>query len=100
MTGHISDDARALLQAAYAIYVERNDTQIFRPGTALDLADAANRVGMITGTPPYNRAIDELEDARAIEENPITRRALGDPYYIVTERGRELLLLGQDQRSY
>jgi hypothetical protein len=96
MADHISDDARALLTAAYAFYVERNDPQTFRPGTALDMAAAANRVGMITGTPPYNRAIEELEDAQAIEENPITRHAVGGPYYVVAERGMELLGLDRD----
>ena len=90
MEGHISDEARALLRAARAIHVERNDVQTFRPGTALDMAAAANRVGMIAGTPPYNRAIEELEDAQAIKENPITRRALGGPYYVVTEQGMKL----------
>jgi hypothetical protein len=81
---------RRLLQAAYEVHCEREGSRM-PAGTALDMDAAAERVGVVPGTPPYDTAVERLELERAIEPNPITARTIAGTQYVVTPRGREML---------
>jgi hypothetical protein len=91
MDGRALLRGRELLRAAYEIHIERGGSRDLSVGTALDMAASAERVGVITGTPPYDTAVEQLVRQEAIEPNPTTERTLGGTQYIVTARGRAML---------
>ncbi len=72
-----SQDGLRLLRAAKDIFVEQQgaDEGSFRAGTTLDLATAGELVGMPVGFPSHNAAVEWLESERAIEAEPLYRRA-------------------------
>jgi hypothetical protein len=89
----VRDNAMRLLRAARALYAEQHDgtDEALRPGTALELYDAGNRIELPPGFDPYAAAVGWLEDNDAIEPYPPLRDAMGFPAYRITARGMEML---------
>ncbi len=73
----LTEDARALLEAARGIHAERHPTHTLTPGTFLPLQAAAQRAGINPGRPRYDDAIGELEYEGAIEWDKSARYARG-----------------------
>jgi hypothetical protein len=88
---HLTQDARALLRAAYEIHAERHGSQTFTLGTHLPLEEAGRRTGINPDHLRYYDAIKELEYEGAIEWDESARYARGDKHYVITERGLEML---------
>jgi hypothetical protein len=88
---HLTEDARALLQAAREIHAERHGSQTFTPGTHLPLEAAGRRTGINPDYLRYYDAIKELEYEGAIEWVTSARYARGDKHYVITERGLKML---------
>ena len=83
----LTEDARALLEAARGIHAERHTTRALAPGALLSLPAAAQRAGIDPGHPRYDDAIGELEYEGAIEWDKSARYARGDKHYVITRRG-------------
>jgi hypothetical protein len=83
----LTEDARALLEAARGIHAERHPTRALAPGVLLSLPTAAQRAGIDPGHPRYDDAIGELEYEGAIEWDKSARYARGDKHYVITRRG-------------
>jgi len=83
----LTEDARALLEAARRIHAERHPTRALAPGTLRSLPAAAQRAGIDPGRPRYNDVIGELEYEGAIEWDKSARYARGDKHYVITRRG-------------
>jgi len=88
---HLTEDARALLQAAREIHAERHGIQTFTLGTHLPLQAAGRRTGINPDHLRYYDAIKELEYEGAIEWPTSARYARGDKRYVITERGLKML---------
>jgi hypothetical protein len=84
---HMSEDARALLEAAQQLHAERHGTRTFLPGTYLSLLEAAKRTGIRSDRQRYHEAIEDLEYEGAIEWDKSARYARGDKHYLITQRG-------------
>ena len=96
MTVRTTEDARALLQTAREVHVERHGAATFTPGTHLPLEPAAQRLGIGPGSFRYGAAIEVLEeDEGAIERDASARYHLGNTQYLITERGLAMLREGQ-----
>lgn len=85
----MTEDALRLLTAAHDIHDETAGT--FGPGTELDLAGAAERVGTFAGSLLWEACVVELEREGAIAPSPVARHAAGGVPYVVTLRGLRLL---------
>ena len=83
----LTEDARALLEAARRIHAERHPTRALAPGTLLSLPAAAQRAGIDPGRPRYDDVIGELEYEGAIEWDKSARYARGDKHYVINRRG-------------
>ena len=83
----LTEDARALLEAACGIHTERHPTHAFAPGALLSLPAAEQRAGIDPGRPRYDDAIGELEYEGAIEWDKSARYAKGAKHYVITRRG-------------
>ena len=83
----LTEDARALLEAARAIHTERHPTRALTPGALLSLPAAAQRAGIDPGRLRYDDAIGDLEYEGAIEWDKSARYARGDKHYVITRRG-------------
>jgi hypothetical protein len=88
---HLTEDARALLQAAREIHAERHGIQTFTLGAHLPLEAAGRRTGINPDHLRYYDAIKELEYQGAIEWPTSARYARGDKHYVITERGLKML---------
>jgi hypothetical protein len=84
---HLTEAARALLQAAREIHAERHGSQTFTLGTHLPLEAAGQRTGIRPTSIRYYDAIKELEYEGAIEWATSARYARGDKHYVITQRG-------------
>ena len=88
---HLTEDARALLQAAREIHAERHGAQTFVPRTYLSFSEAAKRTGIRSDRQRYYDAIEDLEYEGAIEWDTSARYARGDKHYLITRRGLKML---------
>ena len=88
---HLTEDARALLQAAREIHAERHGSQTFTLGTHLPLQAAGRRTGINPDHLRYYDAIKDLEYEGAIEWDKSARYARGDKHYLITQRGLKML---------
>ncbi len=84
---HLSEDARALLQATQQIHAERHELQTFTLGTHVPLEAAGRRTGIWPNSIRYHDAVQELEHEGAIEWDKSARYARGDKHYVITRRG-------------
>jgi hypothetical protein len=85
----LTEDARALLQAAKEIHAERHGIQTFTLGTHLPLEAAGQRIGIKPNSIRYYDAIKELDYEGAIEWPTSARYARGDKHYVITQRGMD-----------
>ena len=83
----LTEDVRALLEAARAIHTERHPTRALTPGALLSLPAAAQRAGIDPGRLRYDDAIGDLEYEGAIEWDKSARYAREDKHYVITRRG-------------
>jgi len=82
----LREDAKQLLRVAYDREVARGDV-----GLGVDLGAAAEERGMDQDSPHLATLTDYMGVAGWVEPDTAARVREGDPLYLITERGMEVL---------
>ena len=90
-----TEDARARIQTAREVHVERHGAKTLPHDTHPALEPAAQRLGLGPGSRRSGAAIEVLEqDEGAIERDQSARHHVGNTQYLITERGLAMLREG------
>ncbi len=73
------------------MHEEQNPSTPLIPGTPIAAHTAAERIGISPVGRWYAAALEYLEEEGALERNVRLGDAVGDPQYVLGERGPELL---------
>ncbi len=82
----LREDAKQLLRVAYEQQVRQGDV-----GLHVDLVAGAEQRGLSADSPHLTSLVDYMEVAGWIEADTMSRSAVGDLAYLITERGTEVL---------
>jgi hypothetical protein len=83
--------AEQLLRGVKKLHEEHNPGEPLSQGTPVAPHAAAERIGISPIGRWYAAALKYLEEEEALEPNPGTDNAVGDPRYVLGERGLELM---------
>jgi hypothetical protein len=83
--------AEQILRGVKELHQEQNPGAPLSPGTPIAPHEAAERIGISPVGRWYAAALEYLEEEGALEPNVRPGDVLGDPRYVLGERGPELL---------
>ena len=82
----LREDAKQLLRVAYERKVAGGDV-----GWRVDVGAAAGHRGLSADSPHLIALVDYMGVAGWVEPDTTARSTVGDPIYLITERGTEVL---------
>ena len=79
--------AEEILRGVKKLHEEHNPGKPLSPGTPVAPHAAAERIGISPVGRWYAAAVEYLEEQGALEPNPRTGNVVGEPRYVLGERG-------------